>query len=163
MDMQIERVADSASSFIGGSGPLITSRADDAAILRLWRDKRGEAEPENHSGRHRISQPCNYASARPSANLVHAAHTEFVAALVIHPPRPIPLDADAIDLEDRADHLSQVFSALSAYVAMILDDTAQNVSGRLDLPHVEAVLADLASDVTGTIQHAADGMEGGIA
>ena len=70
------------------------------------------------------------ASAKPSTSPVRAAHAEFVAALAGHPPRPIPLDADAIDLEDRADHLGKVFSALSAYVAVILDDTAQNVPGR---------------------------------
>jgi hypothetical protein len=93
---------------------------------------------------------------------VRAAHAEFVAALAEHPPRPIPLDADAIDLEDRADHFGKVFSALSVYVAVILDDTAQNVPGRLDLPDAEGVLADLASDLTGTIQHAAEGMEGRV-
>jgi hypothetical protein len=43
-------------------------------------------------------------------------------------------------------------------VAVIIDDTAQNVPGRLDLPDIEAILADLASDVTGAIQHAAEGM-----
>jgi hypothetical protein len=99
----------------------------------------------------------------PCTSLVCAAHAEFVAALVGHPPRTIPLDADAIDLEDRADHLSKVLGALSAYVAVILDDTAQNVPGRLDLSHIEAVLADLASDVTGTIQHAAEDIAGRVA
>jgi hypothetical protein len=33
------------------------------------------------------------------------AHAEFIGALAGHPPRPIPIDADAIDLEDRADGL----------------------------------------------------------
>jgi hypothetical protein len=54
--------------------------------------------------------------------------------------------------------LNEVLEALTVYVTVILDDTAQNVPGRLELPHIEAVLADLASDVTGAIQHAADGM-----
>jgi hypothetical protein len=98
------------------------------------------------------------ATAKQSTSRVCASHAEFVAALAGHPPRAIPLDADAIDLEDRADHLSKVFGALSVYVAVIIDDTAQNVPGRLDLPDTEAILADLASDVTGTIQHAAEGM-----
>jgi len=53
-----------------------------------------------------------------------------------------------------------VFGALSAYVTVILDDTAQNVPGRLDLRDAEGVLADLVSDMTGTIQHAADDMAG---
>jgi hypothetical protein len=157
MDTEIERLADSASSFIGGWATLIPSGADEAAR------KPGEAEPENLSDKHRISQPGNCASARPSANPVHAAHTEFVAALVIHPPRPIPLDTDAIDLEDRADHLGWVFSALSAYVAVLLDDTAQNVPGGLDLCDAEGLLADLAADLTGAIQRSADSLAGWLA
>ena len=112
------------------------------------------------SGRPRTSQPRDGTGAKPSARPIRAAHTEFVAAVAGHPPRPIPLDADAIDLEDRADHLNTVLSALSVYVAVILDDTTQNVPGRLDLPDAEAVLADLTSDVIGTIQRAADDMAG---
>jgi hypothetical protein len=103
------------------------------------------------------------ASGNLSTSPVRAAHAELVAALAGYPPRPIPVDADAIDLEARADHLDKMLSALSVYLTVILDDTAQNVPGRLDLPHIEAVLADLASDVTGAIEHAADGMAGGIA
>src|SRR5580704_11911533 len=75
---------------------------------------------------------------------VWVAHAEFVGALAGHPPRPIPIDADALDLEDRADHLSRVLSALSAYVAVILDDAAQSVPGGLDLRDAEGVIADLA-------------------
>jgi hypothetical protein len=136
---------------------------DEGALLQLWREKGGEAEAEDLSVKPRPSQPCDRVGANPSASSVRAAHAEFVAALVGHPPRTIPLDVDAIDLEDRADHLSKVLGALSAYVAVILDDTAQNVLGRLELPHIEAVLADLASDVTGAIQHAADDMAGRVA
>jgi len=59
--------------------------------------------------------------------------------------------------------LSKVLSALSVYVTVILDDTAQNVPGRIDFRDIAAVLADLASDVIGTIQHAAEGMAGRVA
>jgi hypothetical protein len=99
-------------------------------------------------------------SEKSSGSPASAAHAEFVAALAGLPPRQIPLDADAIDLEGRADHLSWVFNALSVYVAVILDDTAQNVPGRLDLPDAEGLLAELASDLTGAIQRAADSMAG---
>jgi hypothetical protein len=102
------------------------------------------------------------ASAQSSDSPVSVACAEFVAAIAGHPPQPIAMDADAIDLEDRADHLGKVFSALSVYVTVILDDTAQNVPGRLDLPDAEGVLADLASDLTGTIRHAAEGMAGRV-
>jgi predicted phage-related endonuclease len=52
MDMHIERIADSAGrrSFIGGSDARIVMGDDEAALLRLWREKRGEAEPEDLSG-----------------------------------------------------------------------------------------------------------------
>jgi hypothetical protein len=43
----------------------------------------------------------------------------------------------------------------------VLDETVQNVQGGLDLRNIEAVLSDLASDLTGApIQHAADDMAG---
>jgi hypothetical protein len=147
-------------TFIGGSDARVIMGADEPALLRLCREKRGEAVPEAPSGKPRSSQPCDGASARQSANPARAAHAEFVAAVAGHPPRPIALDADAIDLEDRADHLDKVFTALSVYVTLILDDTAQNVPGSLDLRDAEGVLADLASDVTGAIQKAADDMAG---
>jgi predicted phage-related endonuclease len=37
-------------SFIGGSDARIIVGSDEAALLRLWREKRGEAEPEDLSG-----------------------------------------------------------------------------------------------------------------
>jgi len=37
-------------SFIGGSDARIIMGGDEAALLRLWREKRGEAEPEDLSG-----------------------------------------------------------------------------------------------------------------
>jgi hypothetical protein len=144
--------------FIGGSDARTIIDAEGSALLRLWREKHGDAGPKDFSGDLRLPQPCDRAKAKPSASPVCAAHADFVAVLAGHPPRPISLDADAIDLADRADHLNMVFSSLSVYVAVIIDDTAQNVPGRLDLTDVEAVLADLASDVTGIIQHAAEGM-----
>jgi predicted phage-related endonuclease len=37
-------------SFVGGSDARIIMGKDEAALLRLWREKRGEAEPEDLSG-----------------------------------------------------------------------------------------------------------------
>jgi predicted phage-related endonuclease len=52
MNRQILRLADSISrrSFIGGSDARIIMGADEAALVRLWREKRGEAAPEDLSG-----------------------------------------------------------------------------------------------------------------
>ncbi len=103
------------------------------------------------------------AGAKQSTNPVRASHTEFVTVLAGHPPWPIPLDPAAADLEDRADHLNTVLNALSAYLTVILDDTAQNVPGGLDLRSIDALISDLESDVTGTVQRAADTIAGRVA
>jgi hypothetical protein len=101
------------------------------------------------------------ASPKRSTSPILSAYTELVAALITHRPRPIPIDIDTIDVEDRANHLKSVFAAISSYVGVILDDTAWNVPGGLDFGDVEAALSDLTSDVTGTIQLAADAMAAG--
>ena len=41
----------SRRSFIGGSDARIIMGNDEAALVRLWREKRGEAEPEDLSGK----------------------------------------------------------------------------------------------------------------
>src|SRR3984893_3386670 len=43
------RPHESRHSFIGGSDARIIMGSDEAALLRLWREKRGEAEPEDLS------------------------------------------------------------------------------------------------------------------
>src|SRR5215475_12641648 len=52
MNKQNLRLADSLSrrSFIGGSDARIIMSSDEVALIRLWREKRGEAEPEDLSG-----------------------------------------------------------------------------------------------------------------
>ena len=52
MNAQAQRITDSAHrrSFIGGSDARIIMGEDEAALLRLWREKRGEVEPEDLSG-----------------------------------------------------------------------------------------------------------------
>jgi len=50
--MQGRMVADSVNrrSFVGGSDARIIMGDDEATLLRLWREKRGEVEPEDLSG-----------------------------------------------------------------------------------------------------------------
>ena len=50
--MRTEIIADSVTrrSFIGGSDARIIMGDDETALIRLWREKRGEAEPEDLSG-----------------------------------------------------------------------------------------------------------------
>ena len=50
--MHSQRIADSTNrrSFIGGSDARVIMGDDEIALARLWREKRGEAEPEDLSG-----------------------------------------------------------------------------------------------------------------
>ncbi len=52
MNQQSLRLADSISrrTFIGGSDARVIMGDDEAALIRLWREKRGEAGPEDLSG-----------------------------------------------------------------------------------------------------------------
>src|SRR5262249_16164481 len=52
MNKQILRLADSVSrrSFIGGSDARIIMGTDEAALVRLWCEERGEGEAEDLSG-----------------------------------------------------------------------------------------------------------------
>jgi putative phage-type endonuclease len=52
MSSYVQKIADSATrrSFIGGSDARIIMGSDEAALIRLWREKRGEAGPEDLSG-----------------------------------------------------------------------------------------------------------------
>jgi predicted phage-related endonuclease len=49
MDSNNWRKSENRSSFIGGSDARIIMGSDEAALLRLWREKRGEADPEDLS------------------------------------------------------------------------------------------------------------------
>src|SRR5471032_961450 len=51
MESQIKIIPqENRRSFIGGSDARIIMGDDEAALLRLWREKRGEIEPEDLSG-----------------------------------------------------------------------------------------------------------------
>jgi predicted phage-related endonuclease len=50
MSFEPRRIPDSRRAFIGGSDARIIVGEDEAALLRLWKEKRGEVEPEDLSG-----------------------------------------------------------------------------------------------------------------
>jgi hypothetical protein len=119
-----------------------------------------QAELVSIAGRPRITGACPKPSTVPVGCSVRTAYAEFLTALGEYPPRPIPIVGDSIDLQDRADHLNEVLGGLGVYLTVVLDDTAQNTPGGLELCDAEAILADLASDLSGAIQRAAEEMAG---
>jgi predicted phage-related endonuclease len=50
MRNSIQTLQTNRRAFIGGSDAGIIMGSDEAALIRLWREKRGEAEPEDLSG-----------------------------------------------------------------------------------------------------------------
>lgn len=52
MEFERKQIADSRDrrAFIGGSDARVIIGGDEAALLRLWQEKRGEVEPEDLSG-----------------------------------------------------------------------------------------------------------------
>jgi hypothetical protein len=148
-------------AFIDGSDARVIMGQGESALLGLLREERSETGLGDISGKPCPIQRLDRASTIPPLRRVYAAHAELVAALAGSPPPTIPLDVDAVDLEDRADHLKKVFNALLIYMTAILDDTEQNVPGGLDLGNVGAALSDLASDLAGTIHLAIDAMAAG--
>jgi predicted phage-related endonuclease len=52
MEFERKQIPDSCNrrAFIGGSDARIIMGDDEAALLRLWREKRGEVEPEDLTG-----------------------------------------------------------------------------------------------------------------
>lgn len=156
--------------FIHGSDARILMSDDEAALVRLWREKRGDVGPGNFAvqlGAVKLRRGAtdNTASLAPIPDqatvdrTVQAAHASFIAALAETRPRTIPISPRAADLEDRAEHLDRVLTALSFYLSVIFQDTAANVPGGLDLRQIEALLCDLASEVSGTLHNAAAAVE----
>src|SRR5437763_26058 len=92
------------------------------------------------------------AISKSSVGGLRAAHARFVADLAGQLPRPIPLIPTPADFEHRAEYLNRVLEAVSMYVTHVLEDTAENVSGGLDLRDIQAAFSDLGSDVRGKIQ-----------
>jgi hypothetical protein len=94
-----------------------------------------------------------------STSLVHAAHTELVAALAGNPPNPIYADVDSEDLDGCADHLEKVFGSLHVYFTAIISDTAQNIRGAtLDRRYLDKLFRDLSADALRVIRNAAEDM-----
>ena len=97
MDVVRKRIADSLDrrSFIGGSDARIIMGDDEAALLRLWREKRGEVEPEDLSGdllvqlgtvtehlnRHWFERNTGHAVTEVQRQVFHAVHRWLAATL----------------------------------------------------------------------------------
>jgi len=67
----------------------------------------------------------------------------------------IPLSPSAGDYDSRLDHLSAILAAISRYLNTALEEVAANVPGPIDLSGIEALRADLVSEIVGALHKAA--------
>src|SRR5215213_8616693 len=98
--------------------------------------------------------PAPITGASTKSPSIQAAHAALLSALAENPPRAIPTRSS--DLEHRAEHLEKLLGQVPSYLAEILDDTAENVPGGLELQYIKGALSDLQSDIVGTVRHAAE-------
>ena len=69
---EINQASQPRRNYIGGSDARIIMGNDEAALLRLWREKRGEVEPEDLSGN--LIVQLGARDRRPQSALVRAQH-----------------------------------------------------------------------------------------
>ena len=83
------------------------------------------------------------------------AFRRLIADLSEHPPSAIPLSPSSADFDSRLEHLSAVLAAISRYLNTALEEVAANVPGPIDLSGIEALRADLVSEIVGALHKAA--------
>jgi hypothetical protein len=98
----------------------------------------------------------------PTFSTVEAAHTGLIERLAASKPHCILYIADARDLEERAEHLQQVFGAVLDYVGAIVTDTDHVApGGSIDRKYLLGLISDVAGDVAGSISNSADDLAAG--
>jgi hypothetical protein len=100
------------------------------------------------------------AGAGQSTDPLQSAHRGLIGWLAAHSPSSLPIAIQSIDVEDRAEDVAELLSCFSTYLRLLLGDSAQNVPIGLDFRQIEALLADLCSEVAGTLRKGAESLKG---
>lgn len=84
--------------------------------------------------------------------------SDLLTRLADNVPANIIGEADAADLEERAEHLQQILQDVETYIAAVMKDAKYRTSG-LDLDvNVLGILSDMRGDLVGTLKVAAEQM-----
>jgi|GEM_PF-1590987 len=95
---------------------------------------------------------------RTPAPTIRIAFSDLLVALADNHPVNIIGEADAADMEERADHMQAVLSAVEKYAEAVLADAKYRTSG-LDFDvNVTGRLSDMQGDLVGAFRNAADAM-----
>jgi len=89
---------------------------------------------------------------------IRTAFSDLLVALADNHPVNIIGEADAADMEERADHLQNVLEAVETYFSAVLSDAKHRTSG-LDFDvNVIGILSDVRGDLVGAFKIAAEQM-----
>ena len=93
----------------------------------------------------------------PQSPSVQDAYSRFVAAITATTPHYVGCCADALDIEERAQHVSEVLDAVERYLGHVIRDTSASSARHVaDMRDAADQLSDCASDVAGTMHAAAN-------
>ena len=120
--------------FIGGSDARIIMGGDEAALLRLWREKRGEAEPEDLSGN--LHRPARARDRTPEPAVVRAHdRASGQRCPKLGPPPGDPLDGGHAGRHGRR-HRRSVRSEIHAAVVVLGGGSGGEAHGPAPAQHV---------------------------
>jgi hypothetical protein len=100
-------------------------------------------------------------SAHTTTASVTDAHAHLIQRIITNKPHHMPgwHLADALDFEDRAEHLRRLLVDVETYTRAVLVDMARSSNVHVDTD-ITGGISDLRGDVVGTLLNAADDLRG---
>ena len=89
---------------------------------------------------------------------IRTAFADLLVALADNHPVNIIGEADAADMEERAEHVQAVLGAVETYLTAVLADAKHRTSGVTFDVNVTGILSDTRGDLVGTFRIAAEQM-----
>jgi hypothetical protein len=101
-------------------------------------------------------------SAHTTIASVTDAHAHLIQRIITNKPHHMPgwHLADALDFEDRAEHLRRLLVATEDYVRAVLVDMKRSSNVNVDIKDMTGCISDLKGDVVGSLLNAADKIRG---
>jgi hypothetical protein len=100
----------------------------------------------------------HFASAKRPAPTIRVAFSDLLVALADNHPVNIIGEADSADMEERAEHVQGLFTAVETYLTAVLADAKHRTSGITFEVSVMGILSDTRGDIIDTFKIAAEQM-----
>jgi hypothetical protein len=95
---------------------------------------------------------------RTQASTIRIAFQDLLTRLADNHPVNIVGEADAADMEERAEHVQGLLTAVETYLTAVLADAKHNTSGLQFDVNVLGILSDTRGDIVDTFNIAAEQM-----